>query len=179
MMLKQNRLNAALSINLFLLFPPLAHVLIFGSRFGKSVFSPSLTEQHIVDHLLVCLAVAVGQWRKWVANLYQVRDKAMVHWQQMNKNSQFREHTCPCTWQPQQQCFLVLLLLHVSCLRWPATKWVWKKISNFYQLPALERWNIGYKHVAPLSILGPTPESLWVTIGQRYMENPLKVKCIN
>ena len=78
MMLKQIRLNAALSINLFLFFSPFAHVLIFSSCFGKSVLSPSLTEQHIVDHLLVCLAVAVGQWREWVAHLYQVRDQAMV-----------------------------------------------------------------------------------------------------
>ena len=77
-MLKQNRLNAALSINLFLLFPPLAHVLIFGSGFGKSMLSPSFTEKHIVDHLLVCLTVAVGQRRKWVAHLYQARDQAMV-----------------------------------------------------------------------------------------------------
>ena len=77
-MLEQNRLNAALSINLFLFFSPFAHILIFSSRFGKSVLPPSLTEQHIVDHLLVCLAVAVGQWREWVAHLYQVRDQAKV-----------------------------------------------------------------------------------------------------
>lgn len=74
MMLKQNRLNAALSINLFLLFPSFAHFLIFSSCFCKPVLSPGLTEQHIVDHLLVCLAVAVSQWGKWMPHLDQVRD---------------------------------------------------------------------------------------------------------
>ena len=78
MMLKQSMLNAALSINLFLLFPPFAHVLTSSSCLGKPVLSPSLTEQHIVDHLLVCLAVAVGHWREWVAHLCKVRDRAMV-----------------------------------------------------------------------------------------------------
>ena len=37
-----------------------------------------------MDHLLVCLAVAVGQWRKWVAHLHQVRDQTMV----LSKNEQ-------------------------------------------------------------------------------------------
>ena len=77
-MIKHDKVNAALSIYLFLFFPSFAHILIFSSRFGKSVLSPSLTKQHIVDHLLVCLAVAVGQWREWVAHLYRVRDQVMV-----------------------------------------------------------------------------------------------------
>ena len=71
MMLKQNRLNGALSINLFLLWPPFAHFLISSSRLGKPVLSPGLTEQHIVDHLLVCLAVAVGQRGKRMSHLCQ------------------------------------------------------------------------------------------------------------
>ena len=69
MMLEQNKLNAALSINLFLLFPPFSHFLIFSSRLGEPMLSPSLTEQHIVDHFLVCLAVAVGQRGKRMPHL--------------------------------------------------------------------------------------------------------------
>ena len=121
MMLKQSMLNAALSINLFLLFPPFAHVLTSSSRLGKPVLSPSLTEQHIVDHLLVCLAVAVGQRGKRVPHLYQ-SSQGLFSKQQKCKHLQFQEHICPCTGRLQQLYFLDRLLLRVSYLRSPATE---------------------------------------------------------
>ena len=54
---------------------------------------------------------------------------------------QFQEHISPWTWRLQQLYFLVTLMHRVSYLR----------------SPALEHWNIGYRHVARLSILEPTP----------------------
>ena len=126
MMLKQSMLNAALSINLFLLFPPFAHVLTSSSRLGKPVLSPSLTEQNIVDHLLVCLAVAVGQRGKRMPHLYQ-SSQGLSSKQQKCKHLQFQEHICPCTGRLQQLYFLDRLLLRVSYLRSPATEICWRK----------------------------------------------------